>query len=59
LPIRVGPISGELMTSYLRRLAAANHVNRALLIRHLATDSHHYIGPIDIHDLALNQPALA
>ncbi|SCG17575.1 TniQ protein [Micromonospora echinofusca] len=59
LPIPVRPMPRELMISYLRRLANANRVDRPLLIRHIATDHAHHIGPLHTHDLALNRPALA
>jgi hypothetical protein len=35
LPIRVAPLSGETIVSYLRRLAAGNHVPLSLILAHL------------------------
>jgi hypothetical protein len=58
LPVSVSPLPGELMISYLRRLARANHVECALLIEHLGQSWRQGIGPIQTHDLQLSPAAL-
>jgi len=51
LPVRVRPRRGETSDSYLRRLAAANHLRFSYLRRHLARPGGSY-GPIDPGRLA-------
>ena len=59
LPIPVAPVHGELVVSYLRRLAAANHTDQGMLIRHLARNSSHdQMQYLPSHDLAINLTAL-
>ncbi len=61
LPLRVAPIRGELLVSYIRRLASANRVETKLLLRHLA--GHNGSGEqaqlTASHDVAINLPVLA
>jgi len=52
LPIRPRPRQGETADSYLRRLAAANHLRFSYLRRYLATPRGSY-GPIDAGGLAV------
>lgn len=58
LPVRPRPLHGESADSYLRRLAAANHLRFSYLRRYLATPRGSY-GPIDaggLADLAGREP---
>jgi hypothetical protein len=52
LPVRPRPRHGETADSYLRRLAAANHLRFSYLRRYLATPRGSY-GPIDARGLAV------
>ncbi|WP_187366316.1 TniQ family protein [Trebonia kvetii] len=52
LPVRPRPRQGETADSYLRRLAAANHLRFSYLRRYLATPRGSY-GPIDAAELAV------
>jgi hypothetical protein len=52
LPVRPRPRRGETADSYLRRLAAANHLRFSYLRRYLATPRGSY-GPIDARGLAV------
>jgi TniQ protein len=52
LPVRPRPRQGETADSYLRRLAAANHLRFSYLRRYLATPRGSY-GPIDAAGLAV------
>ena len=52
LPVRPRPRQGETADSYLRRLAAANHLRFSYLRRYLATPRGSY-GPIDAGWLAV------
>lgn len=52
LPVRPRPRHGETADSYLRRLAAANHLRFSYLRRYLATPRGSY-GPIDAGGLAV------
>jgi transposase len=52
LPVRPCPRHGESADSYLRRLAAANHLRFSYLRRHLATPRGSF-GPIDARELAV------
>ena len=52
LPVRLRPRRGETADSYLRRLAAANHLRFSYLRRYLATPRGSY-GPIDARELAV------
>lgn len=52
LPVRLRPHQGEIADSYLRRLAAANHLRFSYLRRYLATPRGSY-GPIDARGLAV------
>jgi hypothetical protein len=52
LPVRRRPRQGETADSYLRRLAAANHLRFSYLRRYLATPRGSY-GPIDARGLAV------
>ena len=52
LPVRPRPRQGETADSYLRRLAAANHLRFSYLRRYLATPRGSY-GPIDARGLAV------
>lgn len=52
LPVRPRPRQGETADSYLRRLAAANHLRFSYLRRYLATPPGSY-GPIDAWGLAV------
>lgn len=52
LPVRPGPLHGESADSYLRRLAAANHLRFTYLRRYLATPKGGY-GPVDPGRLAV------
>src|ERR1700758_985843 len=52
LPARPRPRQGETADSYLRRLAAANHLRFSYLRRYLATPRGSY-GPIDAGGLAV------
>jgi hypothetical protein len=52
LPVRPRPRQGETADSYLRRLAAANHLRFSYLRRYLATPRGSY-GPIDAGGLAV------
>jgi TniQ len=52
LPVRPRPHQGETADSYLRRLAAANHLRLSYLRRYLATPRGSY-GPIDARGLAV------
>jgi hypothetical protein len=52
LPVRPRPCQGETADSYLRRLAAANHLRFSHLRRHLTTPRGSY-GPIDARGLAV------
>jgi transposase len=52
LPVRPRPRHGETAGSYLRRLAAANHLRFSYLRRYLATPRGSY-GPIDARGLAV------
>jgi hypothetical protein len=52
LPVRPRPHRGETADSYLRRLAAANHLRFSYLRRYLATPRGSY-GPIDARGLAI------
>lgn len=52
LPVRPRPRRGETADSYLRRLAAANHLRFSYLRRYLATPRGSY-GPIDAWGLAV------
>jgi hypothetical protein len=51
LPVRPRPRQGETADSYLRRLAAANHLRFSYLRRYLSTPRGSY-GPIDARGLA-------
>jgi hypothetical protein len=51
LPVRPRPDHGETADSYLRRLAAANHLHFTYLRRYLATPRGSY-GPVDPGQLA-------
>jgi hypothetical protein len=58
LPVRPRPRQGETADSYLRRLAAANHLRFSYLRRYLATPRGSY-GPVDaagLADLAGREP---
>lgn len=58
LPVRPRPRQGEAADSYLRRLAAANHLRFSYLRRYLATPRGSY-GPVDaaaLADLAGRKP---
>jgi hypothetical protein len=52
LPVRPRPRQGETADSYLRRLAAANHLRFSYLRRYLATPRGSY-GPVDAWGLAV------
>jgi hypothetical protein len=52
LPVRLRPHRGEAADSYLRRLAAANHLPLSYLRRYLATPPGSY-GPVDAARLAV------
>jgi transposase len=52
LPVRPRPRQGENADSYLRRLAAANHLRFSYLRRYLATPRGSY-GPVDASELAV------
>lgn len=52
LPVRPRPRYGETADSYLRRLAAANHLRLSYLRRYLATPRGSY-GPVDAWELAV------
>jgi hypothetical protein len=52
LPVRPRPRQGETADSYLRRLAAANHLRFSYLRRYLATPRGSY-GPVDAGGLAV------
>jgi hypothetical protein len=52
LPVRPRPRQGETADSYLRRLAAANHLRFSYLRRYLATPRGSY-GPVDAAGLAV------
>jgi transposase len=52
LPVRPRPRQGESADSYLRRLAAANHLRFSYLRRYLATPRGSF-GPIDARELAV------
>jgi hypothetical protein len=52
LPVRLRPSRGETADSYLRRLAAVNHLPPSYLRRYLATPRGSY-GPIDAAGLAI------
>lgn len=52
LPVRPRPRQGETADSYLRRLAAANHLRFSYLRRYLATPRGSY-GPVDARGLAV------
>jgi hypothetical protein len=61
LPIPVSPVRYELLISYIRRLAAANHTDPLLLIDHLGRRHQHPqasgVNQSD-YDLTLNHAAL-
>jgi hypothetical protein len=61
LPISLPPLPGELLISYVRRLAVTNHTHPTLLISHLGRhESHPEAGGLfaDTYDLTLNRAAL-
>lgn len=57
LPIRIAPLPGELLISFVRRLAHANRTDSGLLVRHLAGDYYHGMQQVRTHDLVLNHAA--
>lgn len=58
LPIPLPPMPGEIMASYVRRLADTNMVDRALLLRHIGRHYNEEVLQLTSYDLALNPAAL-
>jgi hypothetical protein len=61
LPISIRPVTGELVISYLRRIAAANHTDLFIVLNSIGTlrpHPHHQAIGSNTHDLAVNTAAL-